>query len=143
MADHEAIFNSLWDTAWNNVNIDLKQMSRHAAAIVKRGEVVSVGVNRNKTHPLQKKYSKNPDSIKLHAEIDSIVRSLRSIEVDDFEKCDLYVCRVKWKGKKISKLWGSSNPCRGCMKAIEAFNIQRVFYTLDGPELNWEVLERF
>ena len=52
------------------------QSARIAAAIVQKNNIVSIGVNSRKSHPFQKKYGKNDDSIFLHAETDAIKNAL-------------------------------------------------------------------
>ena len=105
---------------------------KFAAAIVFRNRIVSVGMNSMKSHPMAAKYGKNKEAIFLHAEIDSIKNALREIDIDDFSKCDLYICRVK-KPKPFSKqfVWGLAKPCPGCERAVVAFGIKRVIYTTD------------
>lgn len=95
-----------------------------SSALVYKGKIITLGVAQYKSHPLQAKYSRNPDSIFLHAEIDAI----RKLKDKDFlSSCDLYVCRLKYKGRKLVD--GLACPCEGCQQAIEDFNIKRVFYT--------------
>jgi deoxycytidylate deaminase len=106
--------------------------TRLAAAIVMRNKVISIGVNRMKSHPFQKKYGKNEDAIYWHAEIDAIKSALREISVDDLSKCDLYIARVKKpKPKSNDWIWGLSKPCEGCQRAILAFGLRRTIYTTD------------
>lgn len=103
---------------------------KFAAAIVRNNTIISVGMNSMKSHPLQAKYAKNPHAVFLHAEIDAIKNALREINVDEFYKTDLYICRVK-KEKPFTKKYisGLAKPCCGCERAIIAFGIKRVIYT--------------
>jgi len=123
---NEDILNTLTKVAVANPNLTEKL----AAAIVHRNKIISIGMNRMKTHPLAVKYGRNKDAIYLHAEIDSIKNALREIDIDNFEKCDIYVVRVK-KEKPFGKkyIWGLAKPCSGCQKAIQDFGIRRVIYT--------------
>jgi len=106
--------------------------ARLAAAIVYKNKIVSIGINRNKTDPLQAKYCKNDEAIYLHAEIHAIKNALRELSVDDLAKCDLYICRVKKPSEKAKKfVWGMSKPCCGCSRAIAEFGIRNVVYTTD------------
>jgi deoxycytidylate deaminase len=108
------------------------QREKLAAAVVCRNKIISIGINSMKSHPMAAKYGKNKEAVFLHAEIDSIKNALREIDIDDFTKCDLYVCRVK-KPKPFSKhyITGLAKPCCGCERAIIAFGIKRVIYTTD------------
>jgi len=98
-----------------------------ASCIVFDGEIFPVGINRRKSHPFQAKYSRNENSIYLHAEIQAIVNALRFLDVEDLLKSDLYICRMK----NIDGVYvpGLSKPCEGCFKAIVEFGIKNVYYT--------------
>jgi len=101
-----------------------------AAALVIKRDVISIGTNQLRTHPLQKQYGKNEKAIFLHAEICAIVNSLNHIEKDELKKATLYVYRVK-KEQPFSSDWcdGEARPCVGCQSAISAFGIPRVIYS--------------
>lgn len=103
--------------------------ARLAAAIVYRNEIISFGVNQRKTHPFQAKFSKNEDSIYLHAETDAIKNALKHISIDELSNSTLYICRVKIVEQKF--VFGLSKPCCGCMRAISNFGIKNVYYSLD------------
>jgi cytidine deaminase len=103
-----------------------------AAAIVNKNKIISIGVNSMKSSPLQAKYATNKDlSIYLHAEISAIKNALRQIDVEDFKKVSLYVCRVKYDILTNSIVYGLAKPCSGCMRAIFEFDIKKVYYTLE------------
>lgn len=96
------------------------------AAIVIDGQVVSVGTNIRKSHPLQQKYDRfratTPQNIPhyLHAEIAAIVRA----KDYDLSKAEIFIYRMTGEGKL-----GMSRPCPACMKAIKDFGIKTVAYT--------------
>lgn len=98
--------------------------SNHAAAVVRKGEIIAFGINQMKSHPFQKKYGRTNDCIYFHAETHSIFNSLKKVHVDDLKKCDLYVIRVLKNGTM-----SESCPCSGCKKAINWFNIRNVYYS--------------
>lgn len=114
---------------------------RFAAAVVCRNKIVSIGYNRNKSHPFQAKYAKNPEAIYLHAEVHAIKNALREISVEDLKNAELYISRVK-KSKAGDNhfIWGLSKPCVGCARAIAEFGIKRTIYTCDEIG-NYEVIE--
>ena len=114
---------------------------RFAAAIVRGNKIISVGFNHMKTHPFQAKYAKNSEAIYLHAEIHSIKNALREVDVDELNKCDIYITRVK-KKKAGDKhfVWGLSKPCPGCERAIAEFGFRRTIYTTD-EHGKYEVIE--
>lgn len=114
--------------------------ARIAAAIVHRNEIISFGINRRKSHPFQKKWSKNSDAIYLHAENDAILNALRKgFNVDDLRYTSLYICRMKYNSSNKRKMIsGLACPCEGCMKSIINFNIRNIYFSLD--ENGWSKL---
>jgi len=105
-----------------------------ASCIVKGTKIISFGQNQQKSHPLQSKFSKNPEAIYLHAEIDAIKNALKEIDSSLLEKSTLYVARTKKDGSE-----GISKPCKGCRRAIEAFGISRVVYTTEEENIYGEM----
>lgn len=105
--------------------------SKHAALLCYKGRVLSIGVNRYKTHPMMKRFSRHPDAVNLHAEIDCIVKAINRYGTEILKSSQLYVARVLDNGTLRS-----SCPCSGCRKAIEAFEISKVYYTVEG---GWNV----
>jgi len=100
-----------------------------AASIYIRSKFITYGRNSYKTHPFQAKFGKMRDCIYLHAEVDAIKNALKIISVAELRKATLYVARVKGSGN--GKIQGLARPCEGCQRAIAAFDIEQVFYTLD------------
>lgn len=105
--------------------------ARVAAALMHKGNVVSIGVNQYKTHPLQKKFSANPDSLYLHAEIHAISNALKRYDAYELSKMTLYISRIKRGMREGPFVCGLARPCDGCSSAIKAFGINKVFYTND------------
>lgn len=97
---------------------------------VYQGQVIGVGYNCNKTHPLQKHYNKYRDIQcngsealpKLHAEMNCI-KNIRHLQIN-FAKVKLYIYRVR-----RDQPFGISRPCSSCMAAIKDLGIRDVFYT--------------
>lgn len=107
-----------------------------AACLVIQNEIISVGYNSDKSHPMQKRFSKNSESIFKHAEIDCIVNALKHIDAEELKRATLYVFRVKRAHKgAIGWVDGMAEPCSGCKKAIEHFGIKRVLFSTDNPDL--------
>ena len=59
--------------------------ARLAACVVYKRDIVSFGINQLKSHPFQAKFSKNEDSIFLHAETDAIKNALSFGDVVMFD----------------------------------------------------------
>lgn len=106
-----------------------------AACMVYRGTIVSFGTNSYKTHPFQKRFSKNDLSIFLHAETLAIYNAIKKLSLDEIKKCTLYVVRVKKDGSL-----GLSKPCEGCTRAILTFGIKTVKYTTNSDNDYFEEL---
>lgn len=114
------------------ITVEPVAQARIAACMVYHNNIISFGICKMKSHPFQAKFSKNQNSIFLHAETDCIKNALRIVDVNQLTKCTLYVCRVKYEDKSKKKfLFGMAKPCEGCSRAISTFNINRVYYSLD------------
>lgn len=112
-----------------------------AAALVIRNDIISIGQNSTtKSHPIQKRFGRNTESIFLHAEINCIINAIRNVDAEELSKATLYVYRVK-KLDKDSKYWsdGISEPCTGCKQAIEHFRIKRVVYSTEENDIYCEM----
>jgi deoxycytidylate deaminase len=106
--------------------------ARIAAAVVRRGKVISYGYNHKKTHPFQTRFCKNPHAVFFHAEVHAIKNALKSVDVEDLYKCELYIVRAK--RDKTNRKWitGMSKPCSGCQKCIDLFDLKSVYYSIEG-----------
>ncbi len=102
-----------------------------AAGILLKNKFISFGVNSYKTHPIQAKYAANALAIHLHVEIAAIKNAMYHIEVQDFQKVTLLICRVKIDIPTGKYIYGMAKPCAGCQRAILEFGIKRVWYSFD------------
>ena len=108
---------------------DYKNVHIGCVAVYK-GNIVGIGCNTNKTHPVQKYYNKyritdvDQETLlpKIHAEI-SCINSIRHLDID-FSKVKLYIYR-----KRNDKPYGMSRPCPSCMAAIKDLGIKHIYYT--------------
>lgn len=103
------------------VKADMVGNGQHCAAVVHRGKIISVGLNKRKTHPLQKLFADRPERQFIHAEIDAISKIKRKYILQD---CAVYVLRLS-KGNRIT----NSEPCEGCKKALMFYNIKEIYWT--------------
>ena len=118
--ENRKIFDVLFETAKSS---EFEQ-HRHASAITYKNTLLAVGINKAKSHPLQKRFSESDDRIQLHSEIDTIVQVINNHGADILKECSLYNLRLT-KGGNI----GISKPCDSCQRAIEVFGIERVYWT--------------
>jgi deoxycytidylate deaminase len=119
---------------------DIEPVSRMrlAACLVYKNEIISIGTNRKKSHPFQRKFGRNSDSIFLHAEIDCIINALKRVDEEILEKSILYIQRVKKKDTDSKDfINGIAKPCTGCQKAIAQFKIKDVLYTTDEQTIEY------
>jgi deoxycytidylate deaminase len=106
--------------------------ARIAAAVVRRGKVISYGYNHKKTHPFQTRFCKNPHAVFFHAEVHAIKNALKSVDVEDLSKCELYIVRAKRNSTNRKWITGMSKPCIGCQKCIDLFDLKNVYYSYEG-----------
>lgn len=96
-----------------------KNVSKHSdykiqmgAVLVRKGTPISVGFNKNKTHP-SCKYS-------IHAEIDA----LRTSGKETIKNSTMYIYRENNDG-----LPALARPCDDCLKALTDFGVGCIIYT--------------
>ena len=108
--------------------------------VVYQGQVIGLGCNCNKTHPIQKKYNryrKPSDSMlpKLHAEI-SCLNQIKHLDIN-FSKVKLYIYRIR-----KDQPFGMARPCPSCMAAIRDLGVRNIFYTTNDGYAH-EKLEKY
>lgn len=103
---------------------ELVRSSRHAAAILYKGQIISIGNNKRKSHPIMCKFNKSSPKIFLHAEVDAIVKCINAHGLDIFPDTTLYVLRMTKSGYV-----GSSEPCQICKEIIKSVGISTVFWS--------------
>lgn len=135
------IVNSLWELT---SSIQPVANARIAAAVIHKNQIVGVGINQRKSHPLQKKYAKNEDAIFLHAEINAIRNAVHVLTLDDFKKSDIIIVRRKFQKIKNGydyPVFGLAKPCIGCMEAIKDFGIRNIYHSCDEDELKCRLIQ--
>lgn len=106
--------------------------ARLAAAVVIGKDIISIGVNKRKSHPFQLEHSTNPDCIYLHAENAAILSASKVLRDKEWRRARLYVCRMKWTNEhKKNMVVGNACPCNGCWSAIRTYNPMSVTYTTE------------
>ena len=109
---------------------------RIAAALVHKNNILSVGVNKTKTHPFQARHSHHPEKLFLHAETDCLSRAIRQMSPRDISRATLYISRIKLDDLgNYSR--GIAKPCLGCQKSIASLGISKVCYTTDEGNYEW------
>ena len=107
---------------------------------VYQGQVIGLGCNTNKTHPVQKfynRYREPSDTMlpKLHAEI-SCINEIKHLNIN-FSKVKLYIYRIR-----KDQPYGMARPCPSCMAAIRDLGIRDIYYTTN-EGYSYERLEKY
>ncbi len=114
------------------ISLDPVSRARMAACLVYKNDIISIGTNKFKTHPIAKRFQKHEEALYLHAELDCIKNALRVVDVDFLSKCTMYILRVKRPEDNPRKfIHGLAKPCSGCEMGINSFGIKRVYFTTD------------
>lgn len=94
---------------------------KHSCGLVdSKGNIISIGVNSKKTHP---RLGSKPPYLTLHSEGAAIYYCLKKrIKVQGLSA---FVCRVDQYGNPIN-----SKPCKYCIDLFNAFDINKVYYTV-------------
>lgn len=107
----------------------ISDYSKHhlGCVAIYQGQIIGLGCNCNKTHPVQQyynKYRKQSDSMlpKLHAEINCI-NQIKHLDIN-FSKVKLYIYRIR-----KDQPFGLARPCPSCMAAIRDLGIREIYYT--------------
>jgi len=98
---------------------------RHAAVVVKAGRVLSVGRNRDKTHPDSVGIDETGESFTrtIHAEMDAILKVKNK---DHLKGATIYVAR-KGRNQKA----GMSCPCKMCQGLINKYGLKKAVFTTE------------
>lgn len=119
--ENKKIFEKLFESAKSAYKV---KTSRHSTAIVYKNKILAIGISKNKTHPLQKKYGEERRKCYLHSEIDAIVKVINQYGSEILTECSVYNLRLT-----STDTVAMSKPCVNCARALEAFNIKEVFWT--------------
>ena len=100
--------------------------------LVRRNKILSIGINRDKTHPINRRNPKFGDEgqdiscTKLTcAELVAINRSKNQKNID-YPKTKMINIRIKRDGSL-----GLGRPCESCQSLLNYFGIKEVYYSLD------------
>ena len=98
---------------------------RHAAVIVKAGRVLSVGRNRDKTHPDSVGVDEDGELFArtIHAEMDAILKVKNK---EHLKGATIYVAR-KGRNQKA----GMSCPCKMCQGLISKYGFKKAVFTTE------------
>lgn len=90
---------------------------RLGAVIVRGNEIIGVGFNKKKTHPLSQTRFNN-----IHAELSAII----NCGEEDLRGCSIYVYRETKHGTPAM-----ARPCDQCMKLLKQVNISKICYSTE------------
>lgn len=115
---------------------ELVHKVRMIAALTFKGRTIAVRPNSVRTDPFHSRYARDPLRLSIHAETACLKAALKVLNLNDLERCTLYVARAKMVNGKFVP--GLAKPCLGCQRAIASFSLAKVVYSLEGE--GWEVL---
>lgn len=99
------------------------------AIIVYKNEIISVGTNSRKTHPIQKIYNENRNfddqesaNHFVHAEMSALIK----VKHHELKNMVIYIYRENKNGDLAM-----CRPCPACMKYIKENNIKKIYYTTE------------
>lgn len=113
------------DERFISLAINVAGLSQHSrfklgAVIVKGASVLSVGVNKHKTHPRQTNPHTKQKGQSIHAELSAIL----GLSAKKLRGSTIYIARVLSRGNvEIAK------PCVVCRTLIEEVGIKRIVWT--------------
>lgn len=90
---------------------------RLGAVIVRGGDIIGVGFNKRKTHPMSKTRFNN-----IHAELSAVLNS----GLETLHGCDIYIYRETKLGQVAL-----ARPCAHCAEMLRQLSISNVYYTTD------------
>ena len=106
--------------------IDERSKSFHVSYLLKRNQIVSVGINKAwHSHPIGAAHQTRFSC--LHAEAHAIIKS--RWRVDRLDKLTLVNLRFK---RDLSV--GLAKPCIPCQNMLRSFGITNIYYTLEGGD---------
>jgi len=103
----------------------IAELSAHRfqiGAIVARGSrIISMGVNKYKTHPLQKNHHTNDSGGSIHAELDALLK----VHPAKRKGSQIYVVRLLADGS-----FGNAEPCKFCKDLLITAGIYCVVHSV-------------
>ena len=118
----EKFTTAAYAVAMTGNGVGMRGKFRLGAILVYKNNIVSIGMNSYKTHPLMAARTEWPF---LHAEQHAIIRA----GVDNCEGLDLYIARVL-KNNDLAL----SKPCDVCTELIKDVGIKNVYYSTDAKK---------
>jgi len=109
----------------------------HTTFIVRKNRIQKIGINSDKTHPANLKYSyKGKDGtdirrfIGLHSELSAILKYGK----EDCSDCTFINVRIDRNGETAI-----SKPCIGCQDLLRQVGFKKVFYSIKKEQFeDWE-----
>ena len=101
--------------------------SKTVAFLIYRGKIVSIGINSDKTSPMQKLYRTKTSLATIENFIDkehAEINCLRKLDCDiNMKKSSIVII-----SKRCDGTFRMSKPCDTCMAAIKDYNIGGIYY---------------
>ena len=92
-------------------------------AIITRGRrVISIGINKNKSHRKQINHHTDVIGSKIHAELDAVIKAPYFL----LEGSDIYVVRLLRNNNM-----GLARPCKSCIIILRQYKIKHMIYSIN------------
>lgn len=90
---------------------------RLGAVVVRGNEIIGVGFNKRKTHPLSETRFNN-----IHAELSAVLNA----GLEDLQGCSIFVYRETRQGQPAM-----ARPCVHCLKLLKQLSVSKIYYTIE------------
>lgn len=125
------------DIKFIKVAIEVAKLSTHrfpTGAVITRGsKIISFGINKYKTHPLQRNHHTDELGTSIHAELDAILKVPRDKGIG----ASIYIVRLL-----KNNFTGNAKPCKYCRKLLIAENIYIIVYSIGNNKFIKEDLRK-
>lgn len=125
------------DTKFIKITIEIAKLSTHrfpTGAVITRGsKIISFGINKYKSHPLQRNHHTGEIGTSIHAELDAILKVPRDKRIG----ASIYVVRLLRDNST-----GNAKPCKCCRKLLITENIYVVVYSIGNNKFIREDLRK-
>jgi deoxycytidylate deaminase len=98
--------------------------SFHVAGIYKKSKLISLGFNKDTTHPKTKQF-KYHHLAKVHAELSAVIKGGR----EDYQGHSIAIIRIN-RNNQVD----FSCPCNGCSDLIKRLGFDKVYHTLENGD---------
>ena len=112
--------------------------TKTVAFLIYKGKILNMGINSDKTSPLQKYYRVKTDLKYIENFVDKEHAEVNCLRQVDSEKIDWNKVELVIISKKKDGDFRLARPCDVCMAAIKDFGIHKIYYTNRNQTFSFE-----